>query len=285
MARDRRTPAREVRDLREGGHVPRKSLGQNFLVDPNILRKIASSAEVGPGERVVEIGSGPGTLTELLAERAAEVISVEIDRELLEAQRERLRERKNVRFVPGDFLEFDLEGAAAGGSLVVVGNIPYHATSPILDRVLEASAAARVDRAVFLVQKEVAARLAANPGTKDFGRLTLAVRYRAEVEVLFKVGPAAFRPRPRVDSAVIRLRFHHPPAVRAADERALFELARVLFSGRRKMIRTGLRAARSLTPEEIAAVEERSGVNLSARPEELDVDDWCRLSDAVGEIR
>lgn len=283
MARGERTPAREVRDLREGGHVPRKSLGQNFLVDPNILRKIADAAGLLPSERVVEIGSGPGTLTEILAERAAEVISVEIDRELVKAQRERLREKRNVRIVPGDFLDFDLEEAAGGGSIVVVGNIPYRATAPILDRVLGASAV--VDRAVFLVQKEVAARIAASPGSKEFGRLGLAVRYRCAVEVLFKVRPPAFRPRPRVDSAVIRLRFHHPPPLRAADEGTLFELARVLFSGRRKMVRTGLRRALSLTPREIEAVEEKSGVHLSARPEELDVEDWCRLSDAVGGIR
>lgn len=282
MARDGRTPAGEVHRLRSEGHLPRKSLGQNFLVDPNLLRKIADAAELGPSDRVVEVGSGPGTLTELLADRAKEVISVEIDGALLAAQRERLAGRTNVRFVLGDFLEFDLAAAAGKARIVVTGNIPYGATSPILGRVLGAWEA--VDRAVFLVQKEVAARIASRPGGKEFGRLTLAVRYRADVEPLFKVGPAAFRPRPRVESAVIRLRFRHPPAVRARDERAMFELARVLFSGRRKMVRTGLRAWRPFTEEELGTVGDRSGVDLSSRPEELDVAAWCRLSDAIGEL-
>ncbi len=282
MVRDRRTPASEIRALREGGHVPRKSLGQNFLVDPNLLRKIAAAAGVGREETAVEIGSGPGTLTELLASGAKRLYSVEIDGDLLAAQRERLGARKNVTFVEGDFLDFDLLSAAAGGKLVVVGNIPYKATSPILAKVL--SAGAVVDRAFFLVQKEVGTRIAASPGTKEFGRLTLAVQYRAEAKILFRVGPGAFRPRPRVDSVLVALRFHDPLPVRAKDEAALFDLARALFGGRRKMVRTGLRSYRTFSPEEMRTVEERSGIDLSVRPEDLGVAEWCRLSDAVGAL-
>ncbi|RPJ48598.1 MAG: ribosomal RNA small subunit methyltransferase A [Candidatus Latescibacterota bacterium] len=279
MLRGKDTPAREVRALREEGHVPRKSLGQNFLVDPNLLRKIADAAELSPADRVVEIGSGPGTLTELLADRALVVYSSEIDRGLLERQRERLRGRENVIFAPGDFLEFDLAGAAAGGKMVVVGNIPYRATARILERLMVHSSCIR--RAVLCVQKEVAERIAAPPGSRSFGRISLLVRYRARVDLLFRVGPSAFRPRPRVESAVIALRFHDPLPVRAANEKALFDLARALFGGRRKMIRSGLRNYRPLSPEALRRVEEIARVDLRARPEDLDVEAWCRLSDAV----
>ncbi|MBN1825143.1 MAG: ribosomal RNA small subunit methyltransferase A [Candidatus Eisenbacteria bacterium] len=280
MAEERRTPAGAARALREAGHRPSKSLGQNFLVDPNLLRKIADAADPTGRERVLEIGSGPGTLTALLAERAARVDSVEIDRRLMEEQQRFLAGVTNVRFHCVDFLDFDPGAAEEGGRLVVVGNIPYHATSPILERLL--GWADRIDRAVLCLQRETAERIAAAPGSRAFGRLSLAVRYRAAVEPLFRVGPAAFRPRPRVESAVIRLRFYDPPPFRAKDEDLLFRLARALFGGRRKMIRTGLRRFGSFTPEQIRSVEKKSGVSLASRPEELDVAAWCRLADAVG---
>jgi len=279
LAEERRTPAGAARALREAGYRPSKSLGQNFLVDPNILRKIAGAAELTGAERVVEIGSGPGTLTALLAERAGSVDSVEIDRRLMEEQKRRLAGVSNIRYHCGDFLAFDPGEPEKGTRFVAMGNIPYNATSPIVDRLL--GWADRLDRAILLLQKETAERIAAPPGTRAFGRLSLAVRYRAAVELLFKVGPAAFRPRPRVDSAVIRLRFHHPPPVRARDEELLFRLARALFSGRRKMIRTGLRRFGDFPPERLGSVEKRSGVSLASRPEELDVAAWCRLTDAV----
>jgi 16S rRNA (adenine1518-N6/adenine1519-N6)-dimethyltransferase len=268
-----------VRSLREKGHRPRRSLGQNFLVDPNLLRKIAEAAELSKADRAVEIGSGPGTLTELLAERAAAVYSVEIDGDLLERQRERLAGRENIVFVHGDFLAFDLAGAAAGGKLVVVGNIPYSATAPILEKLMVHASSIR--RALLCVQREVAERIAAPPGSRTFGRISLLVRYRASVDLLFRVGPAAFRPRPRVESAVIALRFHDPLPVRPRSEKALFDLARALFAGRRKMVRSSLRSHRGYSADELRRVEALAGIDLSARPEDLDVEAWCRLSDAV----
>ncbi|MFH1681846.1 MAG: 16S rRNA (adenine(1518)-N(6)/adenine(1519)-N(6))-dimethyltransferase RsmA [Candidatus Eisenbacteria bacterium] len=283
MTRERNTPAEEARALRRAGHRPRKRLGQNFLVDPNLLRKIADSAGLGPSDRVVEIGSGPGTLTELLADRAGTVHSVEIDGELLARQKKRLRGRTNVVFVHGDFLGFDLEAAAAGEKLVVAGNIPYRVTARIIEKLMVHASC--VDRAILCLQKEVADRIASAPGSRAFGRISLLVRYHCRAEVLFRIGPACFRPRPRVESAAIRLRFHDPLPVRAASAEALFRLARALFGGRRKMIRSGLRAIRSFSAEELRRIEEASRVDLSARPEDLEVAEWCRLSDALEALR
>jgi 16S rRNA (adenine1518-N6/adenine1519-N6)-dimethyltransferase len=127
----------------------------------------------------------------------------------------------------------------------------------------------------------VAERLAAPPGSRAFGRISLLVRYRARVDLLFRIGAAAFRPRPRVESAVVSLRFYDPLPVRAGNEKALFELARALFSGRRKMVRSGLKAYRPLSPNALGRLEELARVDLTARPEDLDVDAWCRLSDAL----
>ena len=282
VPRQGETPARGVRTLRSAGFRPSKSLGQNFLVDPNLLLKIAEAAELSGDEHVVEIGSGFGALTERLAGRVDALHSVEIDHRLLEEQKRRLHSFENIQFVHQDFLEFDLEAAAPGKRMVVVGNIPYKATAPILGRLLDH--AHLLDRAVLCLQKEVAARILASPGSRKFGRLSLAVQYRAAAEKLFLVPAEAFRPRPRVESVLIRLRFHHPPPVRARDDELLFTLAEQLFHGRRKMIRTGLRAFRGLSPEDLRAVENRSGVDLSRRPEDLDVEEWCRLSDQLGTL-
>jgi len=283
VSRGEGTPAADARALRGEGHRPSKRLGQNFLVDPNLLRKIADAAELRPSDRVVEIGSGTGNLTELLAERAGKIYSVEIDGRLLARQRRRLLGKENVVFVRGDFLDFDLEEASGGGKLVVVGNIPYRVTARILERLMLHSSSIR--SALLLVQREVAERIAASPGTRLFGRITLLVRYYSRPEVLFRVGPSSFRPRPRVESAAVRLAFHDPLPVRARSEEALFRLARSLFGGRRKMIRSGLRALRTFSPEELRRIEEISGVNLAARPEDLGPADWCHLSDAVEAVR
>lgn len=283
MSRGEGTPAADARALRGEGHRPSKRLGQNFLVDPNLLRKIADAAELRPSDRVVEIGSGTGNLTELLAERAGKIYSVEIDGRLLARQRRRLLGKENVVFVRGDFLDFDLEEASGRGKLVVVGNIPYRVTARILERLMLHSSSIR--SALLLVQREVAERIAASPGTRLFGRITLLVRYYSRPEVLFRVGPSSFRPRPRVESAAVRLAFHDPLPVRARSEEALFRLARSLFGGRRKMIRSGLRALRTFSPEELRRIEEISGVNLAARPEDLGPADWCHLSDAVEAVR
>lgn len=257
-------------------------MGQSFLVDPNLLRKIADTAGLGRADTVVEIGSGPGTLTELLAERAGRVLSVELDGALMDAQREKLAGVAAVEFHHADFLEFDLREAARGGTIVVVGNIPYSITSPVIVKVLEAHDV--VERALLLVQKEVADRLAAPVGGRDAGRLTVAAAYRARVKKLFPVGRRAFSPRPRVDSALVGFYFYAEPPVRASDEDLLFRLVAHLFRGRRKMIRSGLRAFPGLGREGAERVGETSGIPLTVRPEELSVDDWCKLCNSVEEL-
>lgn len=240
------------------------------------------AARLSGRERVLEIGSGPGTMTAMIAEQAAEVLSVEIDAELMDWQRDYLENFKNISFFNEDILDFDIASAAAGGGLVVIGNIPYSITSPILGKLLKH--AALIDRAVLCLQDEVAVRIASEPGSKAFGRISLAVRYRASVDNLFRISKMAFRPRPRVGSRVIGIRFHHPPPCPAADEDLLFALARALFGTRRKMIRNSLRSFHSFSSEELQSVEEQSGVDLSSRPERLDVAEWCDLAEAVGKL-
>ena len=282
MAPSRKTPARRIESLRSAGFTPRKSMGQNFLIDPNLLRKIADAAKLDRSDVVVEIGSGPGTLTEHLAERVDRVISVELDEELLQSQKEKLTHLSGVEYHHGDFLEFDLSAAAAGGKLVVVGNIPYHVTSPMILKILTNHE--YVDRALLLMQKEVAERLAAPVGNRSCGRLTVAVSYRADVKKLFHIGRNAFSPRPRVDSTLLGLYLFSRQVRRAENEELLFRLVAHLFQGRRKMIRTGLRTFADWRPGGVARVGEISGISLTLRPEELMVDDWCTLSDAVGSV-
>ncbi len=282
MPERRKSPARGIEALRQGGFKPRKSMGQNFLVDPNLLRKIADAVGLSRSERVVEIGSGPGTLTELLAERAESVVSVELDEELMRSQREKLSHLSGVEYHQGDFLEFDLAKAAGSGKVVVVGNIPYHVTSPIVLKLLENSR--YVDRAILLMQKEVANRLSARVGERSCGRLTVAASYRSEVKKLFQVGPGAFSPPPRVNSTLVRLSFYDEPPRRAQDEKLLFRLVAHLFQGRRKMIRTSLKTFPEIDPCDVAGIGEISALSLDLRPEELTVDQWCTLSDAVGRV-
>ncbi len=282
MKRDDETPAAGVRALREAGFHPRKSLGQNFLINSHVLERIVDSVGLGPGDRVVEIGSGPGTMTGLLADRAEEVISVEIEGELIDKQKERLCERRNIRFVHADFLDVDLAEFAEGRKIVVVGNIPYSATSPIIIRILEQ--ADLVDRAYLLMQKEVADRIASPPGSRRYGRISVAVQYHSAPRTLFKVKPSAFSPRPRVDSALLHLDMYETLPARPVDEKLMFELIKQLFQSRRKMIRSGLRSFGELDLEALDRVERESGIPLSSRPEVLGVADWCRLSDAMGGV-
>ncbi len=282
MPSERKSPAGRIESLKASGFIPKKGLGQNFLVDPNLLVKIADAAKIRRGERVVEVGSGPGTLTELLAARSGDVVSIELDGRLMEEQRRNLKGIAGVTFHEGDFLEYDLRRAAGNGKIVVVGNIPYHVTSPVIVRILDSHRF--VDRALLLVQKEVAVRLAAPPGGRSCGRLTVAAAYRAEVKRLFDVGRNAFSPKPRVDSSLLRMRMLDPPPFAVKDEALFFRLLEGLFRGRRKMIRTGLRATFGLAPGDIAGVADRSGIALTRRPEELRVSEWCALCDAVGRV-
>jgi 16S rRNA (adenine1518-N6/adenine1519-N6)-dimethyltransferase len=211
-----------------------RRLGQHFLVRETILASIASAACPEPGETVIEIGPGRGALTAHLLERAGRVVAIEIDPVLAQYVREKFRESPKLEVVEADVLRAPLDGY---GPVTVAGNLPYYITSPIVDKTLELGGLLR--RAVFLVQQEVARRLAAAPGTRDYGYLSVLAQCQAEVSVLFPVSRAAFRPPPKVDSAVVRLLPRAEGSSRA-EVAALKKFAGLCFRQKRKTIRNNL---------------------------------------------
>lgn len=252
--------------------VPKKSLGQHFLTDPNILRKIVDAASLSPRDTVLEIGPGRGDLTQHLARAAGAVFAVEFDRRLLPSLQSDLGDLGNVHLVRGDALTFPLHRLPPGTA--VVANLPYNVATAILMRLVEERA--HFSRLVLMFQKEVADRITASPGTKDYGSLTLAVRYAMDAEILFKIPPGAFSPPPKVDSAVVRLVPLPAPRVNVRDERFLFSLIRAAFGQRRKTLRNALRSIADA--EALSAAENACGIDLARRGETLSLDEFARLS-------
>lgn len=248
----------------------KRRLGQHFLFDPRILARIADALEAKPSDTVLEIGPGPGGLTTALAQRAGRVVAIEKDRELAAELRRRL---PRITLVEGDALDADWR-QVAGPDFLLAGNIPYHITSPLIDKALEPPMPRRV---VFLVQKEVADRVVAAPGTADYGALSVGVQAVAEAERLFGVPAGAFRPRPQVDSAVLRLRPAAAPLV-GADSRAGFRRLVVgLFGFRRKQLLRGVRHLTGWDAGRVEEVLERVGLDPTVRPESLDPAQFARL--------
>jgi 16S rRNA (adenine1518-N6/adenine1519-N6)-dimethyltransferase len=273
---------REV--LRERGLAPRKRHGQNFLVSREIRDRIVAEADLGPGCTVVEVGPGTGLLTEALLATGATVLAVEVDQGLVRLLEDSLGGRPNFRLFREDALRFDFEAALApyrgGGPIRVVANIPYHITTPLLFRLL--AAAGLFDRICLTVQREVADRLAARPGTKAYGALTLACQYLTVARAVLRIPAGAFYPVPAVESALVRLDCRPAPAVTVASEARLFEAIRAAFGQRRKTLRNTLRHA----GWPAAAVETAltaAGVTGDRRGETLCLDEFARLSDALPE--
>ncbi len=248
-------------------------LGQHFLFDPSILDRIADAAVASPDDVVLEIGPGRGTLTRALARRAARVVAIEADRRLaaaLDADRP-----ANVRVVAGDALQ-----AAWPAADVVCGNLPYQITSPLIERALTPP---RPDRIVFLVQREVADRLAAEPGGKTWGALSAGVQLVASVERLFGVPAGAFRPRPSVDSALVRLVPRATPLVRSAEEeRRVRRLIRAGFQRRRQQLARTLREACGVDRSEVERLLEEVGAEAGSRIETLSPERLVALARALG---
>jgi 16S rRNA (adenine1518-N6/adenine1519-N6)-dimethyltransferase len=261
-------------------HRARKSLGQNFLVDPNIQRKIAEALQVRPGDEVLEIGPGQGALTRHLAASAGRLVAVELDRSLAARLQAEYADRPHVQVRQGDILEVPLEEVTDDpGRLLVVGNIPYNITTPILFALLERRPRPR--RILLMVQREVAERITAPPGGKSFGALAVGVRSVAEAEVVMQVGRKAFRPVPDVDSAVVRITPFLPPPLSPEEETAVRRLTREAFSRRRKQFQRTLRDAFGLSPAGVAALEERTGFDLSQRPERFAPEEFVLLARAL----
>ncbi|HEY2026373.1 MAG TPA: 16S rRNA (adenine(1518)-N(6)/adenine(1519)-N(6))-dimethyltransferase RsmA, partial [Gemmatimonadaceae bacterium] len=233
----------------------RKGLGQHFLTDRRILGRIADALQLTGSETVIEIGPGRGALTDLLVERANRVIAIEYDRALAALLRERYARRGNVLIAEADVLEVSL-GELAAGPYVLAGNVPYYITTPIL---FHALAAPRAERAVYMVQKEVADRLSAPPGRKEYGALGVNVAAIARVETLFKVPAGAFNPPPKVDSAVVRVTPLASPLLAPDEERPFRTLVQGAFGMRRKQMRRVVRSLRALDPAGADAVLSAAG--------------------------
>lgn len=255
----------------------KRALGQHFLHDPRILGRIADALELAPGDPVLEIGPGAGALTAELLARGAALTAIEKDRDLLHLLKARL---PSLRLAHGDALVLDWATLADADPrrLRVIGNIPYNITSPLIDKALTPP---RPERVVFLVQKEVADRLAAPPGTRAYGALTVGVRAVAGVERLFVVPAGAFRPPPKVDSALVRLRPVAEPLVTDAEVPGFRRLVTGLFAARRKQLHRGLRQVTGWPAEQVEVLLRRLGIDGTRRPETLDPGEFAGLFRAV----
>jgi 16S rRNA (adenine1518-N6/adenine1519-N6)-dimethyltransferase len=247
---------------------PSRALGQNFVVDPNTVRKIARLAAVGPGDRVVEIGAGLGSLTLALAETGASVTAVEIDRHLVPLLRENV-EPRGVTVVEGDAMALDWPALLGEGPWVLAANLPYNVATPLVADLLDDVPA--VQRMLVMVQREVGERLAAHVGDDGYGAVSVKVDYWATAKIVGIVAPTVFLPKPNVDSALVAIERRPRPATDAPRER-LFGLVRAGFGQRRKMLRRSL--AGLVTPDAFEA----AGIRPEARAEELDVEAWGRLA-------
>lgn len=263
----------------------KKSLGQNFLIDPNQQRRIVAALEPSPADIVLEIGPGQGALTRHLAAAVGRLILVELDDRFATALADEYGTVPHVSVLHADFMGLDPRDLGVDPhTLKVVGNIPYNITTPIIFRLLEP--AFRPQRIVLMIQREVADRILAPAGSGAYGALSVGVRTAARVERLFNVGRQSFRPAPRVDSSVIRLQPLVPPPLTVAEESDLRELTRVAFSWRRKQLQKTLRSAPAyaLEPHDIDRIEAELGLSLEQRPEQLDPDTFVRLSRALRQV-
>lgn len=262
-----------------------KKYGQNFLIDSHVLEKIMDAAEIGKDDCVVEIGPGIGTMTQYLAERAGEVVAVEIDKNLIPILTETLADYKNVSIINEDILKVDLnrivEEKNGGRPVKIVANLPYYITTPIIMGLFENHVP--VKSITVMVQKEVADRMQVGPGTKDYGALSLAVQYYAKPEIVAIVPPNCFIPRPNVASAVIRLTCHEKKPVEVKDEKGMFALIRASFNQRRKTLANSLSNAQnlSLTREQVTEALESMQLSPTIRGEALTLEQFAALADIL----
>jgi 16S rRNA (adenine1518-N6/adenine1519-N6)-dimethyltransferase len=266
---------------------PRKKLGQSFLIQQDIIRKIADIADVGEKDVVVEIGAGIGVLTECLAQNAAKVIAVELDDQLITVLEERLAKYKNIQIHHGNILRFDFRAVADAEhkKIKVVGNIPYNISSPILFYLL--SFKDIIDSFVLMMQKELVERLAASPGSKSYGVPSVILQMFATVEKVLDIPATYFHPRPKVDSSVIKSCFLQKPVEEIADEKLFVKLVRDSFAQRRKMLINNLKKSKLLenVPESfLKEILISAGIDPKRRGETLSTTEFGNLSNILKEI-
>ena len=275
-------PQKTIEIIQKYEFAFQKKFGQNFLIDSHVLEKIIKAADITKEDFVVEIGPGIGTLTQYLAEAAGEVTAIEIDKALLPILKDTLSGYDNVTVINVDVLKADLAALAeeknGGRPIKVVANLPYYITTPIIMGLFEKHVP--LDSITVMVQKEVAARMQAGPGTKDYGALSLAVQYYAEPYIAANVPPNCFIPRPNVGSAVIRLTKYDAPRVQVDDEAMMFSVIRASFNQRRKTLQNGLNNSPEVpyTKEQIVAAIEKLGTSPSVRGEALTLEQFAALT-------
>jgi len=256
---------------------PKKSLGQNFLHDPNTLDKIVELAQLGPGAQVLEIGPGTGNLTQILAQQAARVVAVELDDRLLPLLAQRFSDQPHVQVVHGDILELDLTTLVGDTPYSVVANLPYYITSAILRRLLEQ--APRPQRIVITVQREVAERIVAEPG--DMSLLAVSVQFYGRPELAMRLKPAVFWPRPDVESAVITIDVADQPLVDVPDDTLFFRVVRAGFSQKRKQLRNSISGGLQISKQQSSELLATADVDQRRRAETLSLEEWAALARAA----
>jgi len=259
-----------------------KSLGQNFLIDGNIINKIIEVAELDENSGVIEIGPGFGTLTQMLCKRAKKVVAIEVDKGLEEIHRGTLN-YKNLKIIYEDFLKSDINKLIVeefrGMDVKIVANLPYYITTPIIMKILEEKY--RISKVVVMVQKEVAQRLNATAGSKDYGAITLAVQYRADTNIAMIVPNTVFMPKPKVDSAVVEFKILNKPRITVSDEKMLFKVIKSSFAQRRKTIVNGLSNNLMLSKELINESLVAAGIDPGIRGEKLTLEEFGRITDEI----
>lgn len=279
-------PQNTIEILKKYDFMFQKRFGQNFLIDTHVLEKIIKSAEITKEDLVLEIGPGIGTMTQYLCENAREVIAVEIDKNLIPIlENDTLAEYDNITIINEDILKLDLNALVkernGGNRIKVVANLPYYITTPIIMGLFESHVP--LQNITVMVQKEVADRMQAGPGSKDYGALSLAVQYYATPYIAANVPPNCFMPRPNVGSAVIRLTLHEEPPVKVKNESFMFALIRASFNQRRKTLVNGLTNAAelNLSKEEVQAGLEQMGLSATIRGEALTLEQFAELSNLL----
>ena len=266
-----------------------KKFGQNFLIDTHVLDKIIRAAEITTDDFVLEIGPGIGTMTQYLAQAAREVVAVEIDKALIPILQDTLSGFPNAEVIQDDILKVDIAELAAerngGRPIKVVANLPYYITTPIIMSLFEHDVPLAL--VTVMVQKEVAERMQAGPGSKDYGALSLAVQYYADPYIVANVPPNCFMPRPNVGSAVIRLTRHKVPPVQVEDEKLMFQMIRASFNQRRKTLVNGLNHSpeMTLTKEQITKAVEGLGKGAGVRGEALTLEEFAKLSNTIYQMK
>lgn len=273
-------PSELIAFLESLGIAPRKGLSQNFLIDGNILQNILKTADLQPGDQVLEVGPGPGALTEALLNAGASVVAVEMDRILAEALHRLATPSNHLRIINQDILKAPWETIHASfpdpqRKIKLIANLPYHITTPVLTRFIPLNQ--EIESIVVMVQDEVGKRMAAEPGTPDFGSLSLYLSFYAHAHYAFKVGRKCFFPAPKVDSAIVKLVLKAPPE--GIDPEAFFGMTRQAFQHRRKALRSSLK--KEFPEADIESVLEKLGLPALVRPEELSLTQWIQLYDCL----